>query len=63
MLFDSSLALVNSLIKGEDYLNYDIIIDKIEKLKKQLTGAEEEKFEEKAEQEISVQEVIEEKLR
>ncbi|MFI5211768.1 MAG: hypothetical protein ACHQIH_02710 [Ignavibacteria bacterium] len=32
-LLDSSLALVNSLIKGEDYLNYDTVVDKIEKLK------------------------------
>ena len=45
-LFDSSLALVNSLIKGEDYLNYDTIVDKIEKLKKQLTGTKAEKFKE-----------------
>jgi hypothetical protein len=27
--FDSALALVNSLIRGEDYLNYDVI-DKLE---------------------------------
>lgn len=32
-LLDSSLALVNSLIKGEDYLNYDTIVDRIENLK------------------------------
>ena len=37
-LFDSSLALVNSLIKGEDYLNYDTIVDRIEELKSEITG-------------------------
>ncbi len=41
-LLDSSLALVNSLIKGEDYLNYDTIVDKIEKLKKEITRPPEE---------------------
>lgn len=45
-LFDSSLALVNSLIKGEDYLNYDPVVDKIEKLKKFLKGEKEEVFKE-----------------
>lgn len=60
-LFDSSLALVNSLIKGEDYLNYDVIIEKIEKLKKQLSGVEEEKFEEKHGAELPPEEVVEEK--
>lgn len=37
-LLDSSLALVNSLIKGEDYLNYDNIVDKMEKLKSDITA-------------------------
>jgi hypothetical protein len=41
-LLDSSLALVNSLIKGEDYLNYDTIVDKIEELKSDITGDKEE---------------------
>jgi hypothetical protein len=36
-LLDSSLALVNSLIKGEDYLNYDTVVDKIEKLKSDIS--------------------------
>ncbi len=36
-LLDTSLALVNSLIKGEDYLNYDSIVDKIEKLKQDIS--------------------------
>ena len=35
-LLDSSLSLVNSLIKGEDYLNYDVIVDKIELLKSDM---------------------------
>lgn len=35
-LFDSSLALVNSLIKNEDYLNYDYVVDRIEKLKSEI---------------------------
>ncbi len=43
-LLDSSLALVNSLIKGEDYLNYDTIVDKIEKLKSDISGEREEKY-------------------
>lgn len=43
-LLDSSLALVNSLIKGEDYLNYDTIVDKIEQLKLDISGEEEEKY-------------------
>jgi hypothetical protein len=43
-LLDSSLALVNSLIKGEDYLNYDTIVDKIEKLKLDISGEKEEKY-------------------
>jgi hypothetical protein len=42
-LLDSSLALVNSLIKGEDYLNYDTVVDRIENLKKEITKAPEEK--------------------
>ncbi|MBE2226703.1 MAG: hypothetical protein IAE93_05155, partial [Ignavibacteria bacterium] len=37
-LLDSSLALVNSLIKGEDYLNYDTIVEKMEKLKSEISG-------------------------
>jgi hypothetical protein len=37
-LLDSSLALVNSLIKGEDYLNYDNIVDRMEKLKSDITA-------------------------
>jgi hypothetical protein len=32
------------LIKGEDYLNYDAIVDKMEKLKSEVMGAEEEDF-------------------
>lgn len=43
-LLDSSLALVNSLIKGEDYLNYDTIADKIEKLKSDIGKAREEEY-------------------
>jgi hypothetical protein len=35
-LLDSSLSLVSSLIKGEDYLNYDVIVDKIEMLKSEM---------------------------
>jgi hypothetical protein len=42
-LLDSSLALVNSLIKGEDYLNYDTVVDRIENLKKDITKSPEEK--------------------
>jgi hypothetical protein len=45
-LFDSSLALVNSLIKGEDYLNYDSVVEKLEKLKKLLKGEKDETFKE-----------------
>lgn len=45
-LLDSSLALVNSLIKGEDYLNYDTIADKIEKLKSDISKAREEEYSE-----------------
>jgi hypothetical protein len=41
-LLDSSLALVNSLIKGEDYLNYDVIVDKIELLKNEMMRPVEE---------------------
>ncbi len=49
-LLDSSLALVNSLIKGEDYLNYDTIVDRIEKLKTDISGIHEaELSEEKSE--------------
>jgi len=44
-LLDSSLALVNSLIKGEDYLNYDTVVDRIENLKKEITKSPEEKQE------------------
>src|SRR4030095_6560336 len=42
MLLDSSLALVNSLIKGEDYLNFDTIADKIEELKSDISKVPEE---------------------
>ena len=41
-LLDSSLALVNSLIKGEDYLNYDKIVNKIKKLKQDITKEQKE---------------------
>jgi hypothetical protein len=41
-LLDSSLALVNSLIKGEDYLNYDTIVDKIEQLKQDISREQKE---------------------
>lgn len=47
-LLDSSLALVNSLIKGEDYLNYDTIVDRIEKLKSDISGEKEEKYQAEA---------------
>ncbi|NOS86414.1 MAG: hypothetical protein HOP31_14850 [Ignavibacteria bacterium] len=43
-LLDSSLALVNSLIKGEDYLNYDTIVDKIEKLKSDISTEREKEI-------------------
>jgi hypothetical protein len=43
-LLDASLALVNSLIKGEDYLNYDSIVDKIERLKSDISGEKQEKY-------------------
>lgn len=43
-LFDSSLALVNSLIKGEDYLNYDSIIERIEELKAELSRDDETEY-------------------
>ncbi|HEY3251618.1 MAG TPA: hypothetical protein VGK25_10920 [Ignavibacteria bacterium] len=56
-LFDSALALVNSLIKGEDYLNYDVIVDKLEKLKKQLRGTDEKTFEEEPVREKIVDEI------
>lgn len=49
-LFDSSLALVNSLIKGEDYLNYDTIVERIEKLKKDISNEKEVDFRETAEE-------------
>jgi hypothetical protein len=45
-LLNSSLALVNSLIKGEDYLNYDVIVDKIEILKNEMQRPVEETIEE-----------------
>jgi|GEM_PF-1211830 len=48
-LLDSALALVNSLIKGEDYLNYDAIVDRIENLKNEVMRPAEEHFEVKAE--------------
>jgi hypothetical protein len=35
-LFDSSLAIVSSLIKGESYMDYSDIIDKVEALKRFL---------------------------
>ncbi len=55
-LLDSSLALVNSLIKGEDYLNYDTIVDKIEQLKQDISREQKEETDivksEKAESEF-----------
>lgn len=42
-LLDSSLVLVNSIIKNEDYLNFDEIAEQIEKLKKELTRPVEKK--------------------
>lgn len=55
-LLDSALALVNSLIKGEDYLNYDTIVDKIEKLKSDISTEREKEL--KPEPEESTEEVI-----
>jgi len=43
-LLDSSLALVNSLIKGEDYLNYDTIVEKMEKLKAEISGEQQKEY-------------------
>lgn len=58
-LLDSSLALVNSLIKGEDYLNYDTIVDKIEDLKSEISGDREKELKPETtdteETEVSVQ--------
>ena len=51
-LLDSALALVNSLIKGEDYLNYDAIVDRIENLKSEVIRPAEEHFEVKPEQAV-----------
>ncbi len=51
-LLNSSLALVNSLIKGEDYLNYDVIVDKIEILKNEMQRPVEEVVEEEVAVEI-----------
>ncbi len=44
-LLNSALSLVNSLIKGEDYLNYDVIVDKIEILKSEMQRPAEETVE------------------
>ncbi|MCC6865285.1 MAG: hypothetical protein IT280_03910 [Ignavibacteria bacterium] len=58
-LLDSSLALVNSLIKGEDYLNYDTIVEKIEKLKNDISGEDEEEIgEEFTENDDSIKEQL-----
>ncbi|HAX47817.1 MAG TPA: hypothetical protein PK605_06895 [Ignavibacteria bacterium] len=57
-LLDSSLALVNSLIKGEDYLNYDTIVEKMEKLKSEISG-EQSKDYPKREPDETVQEETE----
>jgi len=54
-LLDSSLALVNSLIKGEDYLNYDTIVDKIEKLKSDISTEREKEL--KPEPDESIEEI------
>jgi hypothetical protein len=58
-LFDSSLALVNSLIKGEDYLNYDTIVDRIEKLKSDMSAEHEEKYPKQEEAEQKNDEAVE----
>jgi hypothetical protein len=53
MLLNSSLSLVNSLIKGGNYLNYDVIVDKIEQLKKDMVKREEPvKMQQKAPEKI-----------
>lgn len=36
ILLESSLVLMNNLIKGKDYMDYDMIVEKIEKLKEEL---------------------------
>ena len=72
-LLESSLALITSLIKGEDYLNYDLIVEKIEKLKEELSRQAEKKTEhvvkkeqpEKIQEQVSLKEevpVIKEKI-
>jgi hypothetical protein len=55
-LLESSLSLVNSLIKGEDYLNYDAIVEKVEKLKGELNRTEEKNIEVSKEKENLEQE-------
>ena len=61
-LLDSSLALVNSLIKGEDYLNYDTIVDKIEKLKSDISTEREKEVIPVPEESAEEITVIEEEL-
>lgn len=60
-LLDSSLALVNSLIKGEDYLNYDTIVDKMEKLKSDISGVQQKEFTKEFQTEDEQKEVSAEK--
>jgi hypothetical protein len=60
-LLGSSLSLVNSLIKGEDYLNYDVIVDKIEVLKNELMRPAEKSKEIEGvveKQEITIEDVL-----
>lgn len=57
-LLDSSLALVNSLIKNEDYLNYDSIVDRMESLKAELIKPQETDYSSREETVPAVQEEL-----
>jgi len=48
-LFDSALALVNCLIKNENYLNYDSVVEQIEKLKSEFSREDEPEIHENVE--------------
>jgi hypothetical protein len=48
-LFDSALALVNCLIKNENYLNYDSVVEQIEKLKSEFSREDEPEIQENVE--------------
>jgi len=59
-LLRNSLGLVNSLIKGKDYLDYDVIVDKIEALREDMERTAEVRQQARVVQSEKIEDEVEE---